>query len=104
MKKFICSGILFIGLLAWFGAQSQGVAINNDNGTADPSAMLDVKSTEKGFLLPRMTHLQLNAIQNPVNGLLVYCIDCGDNDIGVFAAFSAGEWHIINLNYSSSMT
>jgi hypothetical protein len=34
---------------------SQGVAINQDGADADVSAMLDVKSTSAGMLIPRMT-------------------------------------------------
>ncbi len=49
------------------------VAINTDGSAADPSAMLDVKSTSKGILVPRMTAAQRNAIGVPSNGLLIYC-------------------------------
>jgi len=48
------------------------VAINTDNTTAASSAMLDVKSTTKGVLIPRMTTAQRTAISSPANGLLVY--------------------------------
>ena len=43
-------------------------------GTAAPSASaaLDVSSTTGGFLLPRMTQAQRNAIAAPATGLLVY--------------------------------
>lgn len=44
--------------------------------TPDPSAALDVESTTKGFLPPRMTQVQMNAIANPAAGLIVYCTDC----------------------------
>jgi hypothetical protein len=38
----------------------------------DPSAILDVSSTTKGFLIPRMTTAQRNAIVSPSQGLTVY--------------------------------
>lgn len=41
-------------------------------GTVNPSAALEVNSTTKGFLLPRMTQTQREAISNPVKGLVVY--------------------------------
>jgi hypothetical protein len=43
-------------------------------GTQTPhnSAMLDVSATDKGFLLPRLTSVQRNAIPTPENGLQVY--------------------------------
>ena len=48
------------------------VAINADGSGPDPSAMLDVKSTDRGFLPPRMTTEQMNSIVTPLEGLLVY--------------------------------
>jgi len=50
-------------------------------GTATPhaSAALDVTSTTKGLLPPRMTQTQRNAISTPAAGLMVYCTDCGAN-------------------------
>jgi uncharacterized protein (TIGR02145 family) len=44
--------------------------------TPDASAALEIESTTKGFLLPRMTLAQINAIATPVEGLMVYCLDC----------------------------
>jgi len=47
------------------------VGINNHSSQPDPSAMLDVKSTEKGVVIPRMTLQQRNSIQYPIEGLMV---------------------------------
>lgn len=41
----------------------------------DPSAALEVLSTSKGFLPPRMTALQAEAIGSPTEGLMVYSTD-----------------------------
>jgi hypothetical protein len=60
----------------WYPMFGQnGVRIAGTNGTADPSAMLDVTSTNKGFLAPRMTAAQRTAIATPATGLLVYQTD-----------------------------
>lgn len=56
-------------------AFSQGVAINNDGSSAHGSAMLDVKSTDAGLLIPRMTQAQRNAISSPATGLMIYQTD-----------------------------
>ncbi|MCX6280057.1 MAG: hypothetical protein NT004_18490 [Bacteroidetes bacterium] len=48
------------------------VGINADNSAPDGSAMLDVKSVNRGFLPPRMTTEQMNSIVTPLEGLLVY--------------------------------
>jgi len=54
---------------------AQSVAINTDGSTADASAALDIKSTEKEMLIPRMTMAQKDAIASPANGLLIYQTD-----------------------------
>ena len=54
------------------GILNAQVGINTDNTDPDASAMPDVKSTDKGMLIPRMTTTQRTAISNPANGLLVF--------------------------------
>jgi len=54
------------------GAQ---VAISTDNSAPDNSAMLDIKSSDKGILIPRMSAAERNTISNPAKGLLVFCTD-----------------------------
>ena len=54
-----------------------GSAISNAQtgiGTTRPdaSALLDLTSTTKGFLLPRLTLLQQQALVNPAIGLLIF--------------------------------
>lgn len=64
--------ILFV-LLISFGLNSIAqVAINDDGSNPDVSAMLEVKSSDKGFLPPRMTTIQRDAISSPAEGLLIY--------------------------------
>ncbi|MCB9307928.1 MAG: SBBP repeat-containing protein, partial [Lewinellaceae bacterium] len=48
------------------------ISINQDNSTPDPSAMLDIKSSDKGMLIPRMTTAQRDAIASPAAGLIIY--------------------------------
>lgn len=45
------------------------------SATIDTSAALRVASTNKGFLPPKMTAVQAEAISGPSEGLLVYAID-----------------------------
>ena len=52
-----------------------GAAINTTGNPADPSAMLDISSTTKGILIPRMTEAQRLAISSPATGLMVYETD-----------------------------
>lgn len=54
-----------------------GYAQNIGIGTKTPnaSALLDVTSTTKGMLVPRLTQAQRNAIANPATGLLIFQTD-----------------------------
>ncbi|MBK7175259.1 MAG: hypothetical protein IPH84_19035 [Bacteroidales bacterium] len=72
MKQLIISlGLL---LILSQNVKSQ-VSINADGTSPDNSAMLDVKSTSQGLLIPRMTMAQRNAIVSPATGLMVYQTD-----------------------------
>jgi hypothetical protein len=91
--------ILFIiAFLFFINAMFAQVGINADNSTPDGSAMLDVKSTSKGLLPPRMTFADRNAIQNPADGLLVYCSNCNPDGTGVLSVYQGGHWINIVLN------
>ena len=61
------------------------LSINADGSTPDNSAMLDVKSTLKGAVLPRMTFAQRNAIPNPVEGAMVFCTNCNPDGTAVLS-------------------
>lgn len=76
MKKIFFATLAIIAFVL-FGENlfSQGVAINTDGTTANPSAMLDVKSTNAGILVPRLTLAQRGAISNPATGLLIFQTD-----------------------------
>ena len=53
---------------------NNGSNIGIGTATPHPSAKLDVTSTTQGFLPPRMTTAQRNAIINPAEGLIIYNI------------------------------
>lgn len=59
-------------LLSTAGLHAQAVSINTDASSPAPSAILDVKSTDKGVLIPRMSTAQRTAIATPARGLLVF--------------------------------
>ncbi len=48
------------------------VGVNSDGSQPDSSAMLDVKSTTKGFLVPRMTTTERNNIVSPSESLIIF--------------------------------
>ena len=71
MKKIIFT----LAIMLTVGSLFAQVAVNTDGSEPDASAMLDVQSTEKGMLVPRMTEAERDAISDPANGLLIFCTD-----------------------------
>jgi hypothetical protein len=63
-------------------------------GTSSPgnSAILDIASTTKGVLLPRVTFAQRSAIVNPAEGLTVICTNCNVDGTGCISIFLGGQW------------
>jgi len=60
-----------------FSIYAQSVAINTDKSAPNPSAMLDVKSNNKGLLIPRTSTTSRLAITNPAKGLMLYDTTAG---------------------------
>lgn len=76
---------------------AQSVGINSTGATAANSSMLDVSSTTKGVLVPRMDKTQKNAIASPANGLLVY--QTGPDSIGFhYYDLPNTQWVFINAS------
>jgi len=73
--NFLRSISVFLCFLAAAGSHGQNIAINNDGSAPDASAMLDVSSTTRGLLIPRMRLIQRNALVNPAPSLLIYQTD-----------------------------
>jgi len=103
MKKLILNLAIYLFALSTFGQ----VGISNDNTSPDPSAMLDVKSSNRGLLPPRMNRAELSSIFSPADGLIVFCTDCSQNGMGALSIFTAGNWYIFdigNMNLLSPLT
>ena len=66
-------------------SNSIGIGVNSNNA----SALLQADSTTKGFLMPRMTTAQKNAIVTPATGLMVF-----DTDLGKLCVFST-TWQTV---------
>ena len=48
--------------------------------TPEASAALDITSTTKGLLIPRMTAAERDAITSPAQGLIIFCSDCASGE------------------------
>ncbi|MEL6274930.1 MAG: kelch repeat-containing protein, partial [Bacteroidota bacterium] len=57
------------------------IGINTDNAAPDSSAILDLKSSRQGFLYPRMTTTERDAILRPAIGLTIFNLDDQCTDI-----------------------
>jgi hypothetical protein len=96
MKKLLS---VLVGAALSQTAMTQNVGI----GTSSPhaSAQLQVSSTTRGFIPPRMTQTQRLAIASPLNGLMVY-----DTDNERLFVHIDGNWqHLIdNRHWAGSST
>ncbi len=87
--------LVFLACLTSVTAQ---VAVTPDGSMPHASAMLDVKSTDKGILVPRMSSTQRSAVASPAQGLLVY-----DLTTESFWFFTGAVWEELNSGYSSTL-
>ena len=86
----------FMGNMGWSGGY-----INTDGSEPDGSAILDLKSTEKGLLLPRMTGFKISNITSPANGLIVYNTD---DDYLYMYNDAVSEWKKIDFGTGTITT
>jgi hypothetical protein len=101
MKSIRLFLIMFLLVIA-IATNAQSLAVNADGSTAQASAILDVKSTAKGFLPPRMDSAHRNAISSPATGLVIY-----NTNINALQYFNGTSWcstvHYIGENYGGGI-
>lgn len=81
MKKILCVALVAISGMA-IAQNNVGIGITNP----DPSSILDLSSTQKGLLVPRMTAVERLSVISPANGLMVY-----DTDSACFFFYSTAN-------------
>lgn len=99
MKKLFFSLVFSAFIFLNSYSQQQNVSINSTGNLPDPSSMLDITSTDKGILIPRMTTAQRNAIASPAKGLLVF-----DNDLSAFWYYNGIAWSPFSSGTGSCTT
>jgi hypothetical protein len=97
MNKKLTS-LLFV-LMSFFGF-SQSVIISPDN-TAVPhaSAILEIRSNNKGFLPPRLTEAERNAIASPALGLMIFNLTANK-----MQWYDGGKWSNIDGTTTKTTT
>lgn len=95
MRRIITAFCLLCGLYT----TAQNVGINTP--TPDNSAQLDIVSTTKGLLVPRMTQAQRLLIPNPANGLLIYQTDGQPGFYFNFGGPSTPNWVASGAAYNT---
>jgi len=86
MKKTLTLTTLVFLLITTISFAQVGIGTT----TPEQSAALDVESTEKGFLPPRMTEEERDAIDDPAAGLIIWCTNCGSN--GELQVYNGTTW------------
>lgn len=79
----------FILISGYYSFSQVGIGTTNPNATS----MLDISSTTRGMLTPRMTTIERNAITSPAHGLLVF-----DTDENGFYYYNSTAWVPISSN------
>jgi hypothetical protein len=74
-----------------------GIGIDNFEASADASALLTLGSTTQGFLMPRMTEAERDAISSPATGLQVY-----NTDDDEFNYYNGSAWVVLGGGGGSS--
>jgi len=97
MKRIIIFSVVFL-MLFQIKSFAQNVGINATGATPDNSAMLDVQSTDKGMLIPRMTQAERDAIASPATGLMIFQTD---GTSGFYYYQSTWKFVGSNLDYNS---
>jgi uncharacterized protein (TIGR02145 family) len=97
MKKII----FMLFAVAIFSGASAQVKVGDNPTTITSSAVLEIESTTKGLLLPRMTTTQRNAIASPTNGLFIF--NTSNNSFELYKA-TCSCWVSINDGGNSAAT
>jgi N-acetylneuraminic acid mutarotase len=93
MKRFLP---VFLFILCLGDRLIAQVAINTTGAVPNGSAMLDIESSSKGLLIPRMKTSERLAIVSPAKGLMVF-----DSDLVAFVFYDGASWQVVGKNLPS---
>ena len=85
-----------------FTSQAQGVGVGTT--APDASAALDIVSSSKGALLPRLTNAQRGAIASPARGLLIFQTDAPAGFYYNAGSTTAPDWQQVATTAGAAVT
>ena len=95
-KSLIVLGLtILIPCIYTFGQ----ISINTDGSQPDNSAMLDVKASNRGLLIPRISTASRDLIPSPATGLLIY-----NTTTNQFNFYNGSYWYQLETAFISSTT
>jgi len=108
MSPITFSKSVAYSIILWFSIVTVSAQvtqkIGGNPGAINPKAVLELESTTKGFLLPRMTAAQMAAITTPASGMMVFCTDCGVASDGELRIAYNNIWQTFKGNLTGNIT
>jgi len=83
-------------IMSWVNGEVLFKNANNGATISNPSAIVTIDSTTKGFLPPRMTTTQKNAIASPATGLQVF-----DSTMNATCEYNGTGWRVVSAGAQS---
>ncbi|HMD00285.1 MAG TPA: hypothetical protein VKH37_09030, partial [Ferruginibacter sp.] len=92
IQSFALSAIMLTIFLGFFISQSnaQSVGIASAAITPDASSLLELRSSSKGLLIPRLTTTERDAISSPATGLQIY-----NTTTNKFNYYNGSAWTVL---------
>jgi hypothetical protein len=70
---------------------------NGNTEASNSSAILELNSATRGFLMPRMTNVERIAIEQPTDGLQVYVTNFDTvNNVGTIMFYQDSKWRTLS--------
>jgi len=88
--RFVFAPLFFLFTTTISAQTVQKLGVNS--GNIDVNAALEIESTTKGFLLPRMSNIERDAIEKPTEGLMIWCLDCSPSRESEISIWINKEW------------
>lgn len=88
---------LLFTLAVTIATTAQSVLISNTPAVANNSAILDVTSSQKGILIPRLSNIERDAVKNPATALLIFNSDALQFQVNTGTALKPSWQNIVSL-------